>query len=373
MTRMSTRVRVDDDGRLEVIDPGVDSLELLRAVDPDFRVRWAKLEGFSSPRFLRAREMGCDIAAESLPQMSEEVLWETHAEATRRLREADAGGGRRPCEASVLELKIELARRVLASCRLCAHQCRVDRLGGEVGICRLGAEAAVAEHFVHIAEESPVNPSLVLNLAGCGLRCRFCQQAALLDPYSVVGDRLEPELWQKLRPLGARSLSFVGGNPDESLYAILRFLDGAPAGWKLPVVWNCHAYATTETIGLLDGVADVFLLDFKYGDEACGRKLSAAPDYPETAKAAVTAMLAQGVPVIVRILVLPGHLECCHAPALDFLGSVAGKHLLVSLRDQYSPDWKITASEGALSRRVTAAEATAARRHAVSLGLALVD
>ncbi|HEX8163579.1 MAG TPA: hypothetical protein VF538_17040 [Pyrinomonadaceae bacterium] len=373
MTRMNTRIRIDDDGRLEVVDPGFDSLDLLRAIEPDFRVRRAKLNGLSSPRFLRARETGCGLAADRLARESEGALWDAHTAAVNRFREDVACGARHEGEASLLELKIELARRALTGCHLCAHRCGVDRTRGELGVCRLGTGVAVAEHFVHIAEESPVNPSLVLNLAGCGLRCRFCQQAALLDPGAIDGEQLGPALWPRLRAGRARSLSFVGGNPDESLYAILRFLAGAPPAWKLPVVWNCHAYATAETVALLDGVADVFLPDFKYGSEACGRRLSAVPNYPETAKAAVAGMLAQGVPVIVRVLVLPGHFECCHGPALDFLATLGGGSLLVSVRGQYSPDWKISERDGALSRRVTPDESAAVRERASSLGLTLVD
>src|SRR6185369_16903901 len=49
MNRRNSKIRIDDDGRLEVVDPGFDSLELLRAVDPDFRVRHTRLPSFVSP------------------------------------------------------------------------------------------------------------------------------------------------------------------------------------------------------------------------------------------------------------------------------------------------------------------------------------
>jgi putative pyruvate formate lyase activating enzyme len=237
----------------------------------------------------------------------------------------------------------------------------------------LGTEATVAEHFVHIAEEAPINPSLVLNLAGCGLRCRFCQQGALLEPSRVTGERLEPELWARLQAKGARSLSFVGGNPDESLYAILRFLAAASLNWRLPIAWNCHAYGTLETMSLLEGVVDAYVPDFKYGNEACARRLSAVSHYPATARAAITAMLAQGVSVIVRILVLPGHFACCHVPMLDFLATLDRERLWVSVRGQYCPDSKIAREDGALVRRTSREETEAVRDKARSLGLTLID
>ena len=37
MARRNLRLRVDDTGSLEVVDPGLDTLELLQAIDPGFR------------------------------------------------------------------------------------------------------------------------------------------------------------------------------------------------------------------------------------------------------------------------------------------------------------------------------------------------
>jgi putative pyruvate formate lyase activating enzyme len=374
MNRRNSKIRIDDDGRLEVVDPGFDSLELLRAVDPDFQVRHTRLPSFILPRFLRLRSFACDISTENLFQESTDALWVEHTTALDAIRGQEIAQPEIEGELSLLDLKIELARRSLSNCHLCAHRCGVDRNGGELGVCRLGTGATVAEHFVHIAEEPPINPSLVLNLAGCGLRCRFCQQFALLEPNAVVGEELYGELWSKLDTKGARSLSFVGGNPDESLYAILRFLRDAPRTWNLPLVWNCHGYATLETIDLLDGVVDVFVPDFKYSNDDCGRRLSSIPNYPETAKAGIAAMVGQGALVIVRILVLPEHFDCCHEPSLNFLASLPDqRNLFVSLRGQYCPDWKISSRDEALARRVTEDEINSVNRRARDLGLQLID
>lgn len=372
MAKSSSRIRIDDDGQLEIVDPGFDSLELLQAVDADFQIRQSPLASFTSPRFLKLQNAGCGILSEQLNGLTEDQLWTAHAAVVETCR----GGVQRlrvTSEASVFDLKIELCWRVLSKCRFCAHRCEVNRTSGERGICQLGVQAIVAEHFVHIAEESPINPSLVLNLAGCSLRCLFCQQASLLFPSSVLGEQLDTELWERLDIEGARSLSFVGGNPDESLYAILHFLASAPQSWELPVVWNSHGYASPETLALLEGVIDAYVPDLKYGDEQCGQRLSAIPHYPATAKAAIVAMLAQGVPVIVRILVLPGHFDCCHRHSLDFLADLPQRSLFVSVRGQYCPDWRITQKDGPLARRVTPDEIGAVRDRAIALHLNLMD
>jgi putative pyruvate formate lyase activating enzyme len=373
MIRQNARVRIDDDGLLEIVDPGFDSLGLLQAIDPDFQIHRKRLRGFVSPRLLRLKTGGCDLDVEDLNRETDDDLWARHRSCVDVISKNGICHVPKVGEASLIDLKVELARRILSNCSLCAHNCGVDRLKGELGICRLGTEVTVAEHFVHIAEEAAINPSLVLNLAGCGLRCRFCQQFALLEPRKVVGESLDDDLWSKLDLEGARSMSFVGGNPDESLFAILRFLRSAPSDWKLPIVWNCHAYATLETIGLLEGVVDAFVPDFKYENEDCGRRLSAISNYPKTAKAGIAAMVAQDVPVIVRILVLPGHFDCCHAQALDFLASLRNRRrVFVSVRGQYSPDWKITTRDGSLARRVTSYELEAVNDRANALGLQLI-
>jgi putative pyruvate formate lyase activating enzyme len=101
--------------------------------------------------------------------------------------------------------------------------------------------------------------------------------------------------------------------------------------------------------------------------------LSGVSNYPATAEAAVTAMLGQGVPVIVRILVLPGHFECCHAPVLQFLSSLKRNNLFISVRGQYCPDWKITRRDGALGKRPRPTEIDSVRAFAQQLGVTLID
>lgn len=373
MRRKNLRLRIKDDGGLEIVDPGFETVKLLRAIEPSFRIRCEPLAGFSSPRFKQLRQAGCGLAPQELPAAGESELWEAHDGAMAAWREGAALSEPSREEASILDLKIELARRMLSACRLCGHRCGVDRTQGEMGLCGLGIEGTVAEHFVHIAEEGLINPSLVLSLTGCGLRCRFCQQGEILEPHAVEGDPLEPYLWSHLSFKGARSLSFIGGNPDESIYAILRFLRGAPGNWKLPIVWNCNGYGTIETIKLLEGVVDVYLPDFKFSNEGCAQVLAAAPGYPGAARRAIAAMVGQGVTVIVRILVLPGHLECCHAPALEFLNTLPRANLFISVRGQYCPDWKITVADGELARRPTAVETGVVSCLARDLGLTLEE
>lgn len=372
MARKNLKLRVDDDGRLEVVDPGYDTLELIHSIDPGFEIKTAPLPLFSYPRFLKVKKMGCGLSSKQLENLSEEELWDLHNQLLGTLPIRIKS--RKTKESSFLDLKIELACRILKSCRLCGRRCGVDRTAGRKGVCGLGMEATVYEHFIHIAEEPPINPSLNLFLTGCGLQCRPCQQGHLLDPSSISGDKLEASFWKKLNWKGARTLSFIGGNPDESLSAILRFLSDAPTRWALPVVWNCNGYATMETVSLLDGLIDAYVTDYKYGNPACGDNLAGAPEYPDTAFVAIEAMLRQEAPVIVRILILPGHVECCHIQALERLSTLDNKErFIISIRDQYCPDGLLReTNDDSMNRRISAEEAHQVREHAQQMHFKLI-
>lgn len=358
---------------MEVVDPGFDTLQLMQAIDPGFEIRSAALEGFSTPRFLAARHAGCGLSLSDLSPMSAQALWEIHDHAVEKAGSRAIQNEQHADEASLLELKILIARRLLSNCTLCSRRCGVDRLAGGEGVCGLGAEALVGEHFTHLAEEAPVNPSYLISLTGCGLQCRFCQQYRLLYLGAGAAQALTPAMWSELDMAGARSLSFAGGNPDESLYGILRFLFAAPAGWKLPVVWNTNAFCPPETIRLLDRVVDAFIPDFKFGSRRCADNLANAFDYPAVAKAAIQEMVSQGVPVILRVLVLPGHVDCCHLPALAAIASMKAKNLWVSVRGQYAPAWRIGPADGILMRRPNREEVEVVRAYAVAAGLNLID
>ena len=370
--RHALRLRIDPSGSLEVVDPGWECMPLLTALDPHFVVRTAELPSFVRPRVTELRRVRTGIPVAALAAAPLEELWTHHDAAMQAAKDREVsafGGG-----ADLLALKAAIARRLLRNCVLCAHRCGVDRAAGATGICRLDSRALVAESFVHIAEEPEINPSLLISLAGCGLRCRYCQQHGLLDPPRVSAETLEPSFWERIDSAGARSLSFVGGNPDESLSAIMDFLSAVPEQWSLPIVWNCHAYSSVEALRLLNGVVDAYLPDFKYGNDKCARKLSGAPGYPAIAATAINSMRAQGVPVIARILVLPGHLQCCHEPTLDVLAGSSGPGpLLVSVRGQYSPDWRVTGRDGTLARRPTTAEVESVRYSARTRGLRVTE
>lgn len=366
--RPHIRMRVLPGGEVAFTDPDPDALGLIRTFDPEFTVRCAPLPGFTRPRLHATRGAGTGLAMDTLSKIPDGQLWALHDNVPAHRSTV------RPSEASLLDVKGELAMRMLRQCELCARRCRVNRLMDERGSCGLGADAFVYEAYVHIAEEPPINPALNVSLRGCAMRCVFCQQAAALNPKGRATERLGPDFWKQINLSQARSLVFVGGNPTESLPGVLAFLRAAPADFDLPIGWNCSGYDSTDAVRLLNGVVDAYVPDFKYIDDACATTLSDATGYAVNAVSAIEAMLQQGVPVFVRVLILPGHVECCHEPAMATLAEISSRsNLYVSIQGTYLPEWIALSPESPLSDRPRVEEVVRVRAHARRLGLTLVE
>jgi putative pyruvate formate lyase activating enzyme len=108
---------------------------------------------------------------------------------------------------------------------------------------------------------------------------------------------------------------------------------------NVPVVWNSNSYYSPETAQLLAGFVDVYLLDFKYGPGDCAARISEAPDYWEVCTRNHLEAKKHGE-LIIRVLVLPGHLDCCTSPILNWLSLNLGPETRVNLMFQYRPEWR---------------------------------
>ena len=234
------------------------------------------------------------------------------------------------------------------SCTLCPRRCGVDREAGELGFCRMPGQLRAARAMLHYGEEPPICANYgtgAVFFSGCTLRCRYCQNGVIST--GGAGEALTPEALRetflRLIDEGAQSIDLV--TPTHFLPSILPAL--APK-LPVPVVYNCGGYESVETLRALEGLVDIYLPDFKYSDAALAKKLSAAPDYPQIASAAILEMYQQvgGAViedeqmtrgVIIRHLVLPG----CIDNSLGVLDWIADnfpkKDVLVSLMSQYVP------------------------------------
>lgn len=250
------------------------------------------------------------------------------------------------------------------NCTLCPRQCGVDRTAGQLGFCRMPGQVQAARAMLHYGEEPPISGAFgtgAVFFSGCTLRCVYCQNREISEGGKgkpLDSGRLRA-IFERLIDEGAQSIDLV--TPTQFLPDILPALTPK---LPVPVVYNCGGYERVETLRLLEGLVDVYLPDLKYADNALAAKLSRAPDYFETATAALREMYRQvGAAVLedgqltrgllVRHLVLPGHLDNS-LRVIEWLAEAFPKgDVLVSLMSQYVP---MGEQEPPLDRRITAEE-----------------
>lgn len=245
---------------------------------------------------------------------------------------------------------------------MCPRGCEARRLDGRPGSCGIGAEAVVSSAFPHLGEEDCLRGrrgSGTVFFAGCGLRCAFCQNADVswLRRGGEHDAAALAALFLGLQSHGCHNLNLV--TPSHVVPQVLEALDLAAArGLRLPVVYNSSGYDTVETLGLLDGVVDVYMPDFKFWRAETAERYAAAPDYPERARAAVLEMHRQTGPlllgpdglarrgVLVRHLVMPGLLEES-AAIFGWLARELSPDTYVNVMEQYRPEWRVGEPDGA--------------------------
>ena len=290
-----------------------------------------------------------------------------------------------------LAARAQALRAREARCDLCPRRCGARRGEGEVGVCGIGARARIAQAARHFGEE----PCLVgrggsgtIFLAGCSLRCVFCQnhdishqrRGALRSSEAIAADMLA------LQAEGAQNINWV--TPGHVVAALVEATAiAATRGLRLPIVYNSGGYERRSTLKLLDGIVDIYMPDLKFlDDEAARRYLDGArrsvTDYPEVARRAILEMQAQVGDLtlaargetrrglLVRHLVMPGFLADSRR-ALSWLHDQVSPRAAVNVMAQYRPMGALSGRDP-IATRPSPLEIGQARDHARALGLRLI-
>jgi len=305
-----------------------------------------------------------------------EKLWEIHDQLTEEFYCLERGidarrkslGEMDDPKKSYLDLKIEIANRVLESCHLCTRRCGFNRLDGELGYCRCGTQITVSTMFEHMGEEPELVPSGTIFTLGCTMRCRHCQNWTI-SQWMEAGEIFSPQRLagsvEHLRRGGCRNANLVGGEPTPWLQQWLETFKHVNV--SVPVVWNSNSFYSEETAKLLAGFVDVYLLDFKYGSNDCAKRISDAPNYWEACTRNHLYANKYGE-LLIRVLVLPEHNRCCTKPVLEWVAKNLGVGVRLNLMDQYRPEWRAHEIPE-LRRRLTHDELNEAVQMARSVGL----
>ena len=251
-----------------------------------------------------------------------------------------------------LSEKIQKSWKILENCELCPRKCGVDRISGETGICQTAERAFVSSFNAHFGEERPLvgkNGSGTIFFTHCNLMCCFCQNFDISHEGSgrPVGDEELAAIMIAIQNKGCHNINLV--TPSHVVPQFLSALEKAiDAGLNLPIVYNSGGYDRVETLQLLEGVIDIYMPDFKFWDAAVAEKTCHAPDYPDTAKAAISEMHRQvgelridsnGIArtgLLVRHLVLPEDLAGTRH-IMKFIYEAVSADTYVNIMAQYRP------------------------------------
>ena len=266
--------------------------------------------------------------------------------------------------------RAQLAHVALSNCRLCPHDCGVNRLAGERGLCRAGSTARVFSAQVEVGDELELIPTFAIAFNGCDMRCAFCITGADSwnpqrgEPFDATALAVKATA---ALGAGARTVMILGGEPTIHLPEAIRFVAALPSSARL--VWKTNAYISVEARALLAGLFDVWLADYKFGNDQCAEHLAGIGDYQRHVRGTLL-WAAQSSELIVRHLLMPGHVDCCWEPIAQWIAAELPT-TKVSLRYGFWPAWK-GAKHPELRRTVRMAEEQQAAGIARNYGLHLV-
>lgn len=237
-------------------------------------------------------------------------------------------------------------------CTLCPRNCGSERKAGETGYCRTGFKPLISSVQPHHGEEKPLSGiygSGTIFMTNCNLGCTFCQNYDI----SQLGRGQEMSIQDlasamiHLQNAGCHNINFV--TPSHQVHVIVEAVSrAAPAGLRLPLVYNTGGYDSIKTLQLLDGIFDIYMPDLKFLDPSTAEALAEARDYPEVIKKAVREMHRQAGELItdekgiaqrgllVRHLVLPGGLAGSDE-AFRFLAEEISTSTYLNIMAQYRP------------------------------------
>ncbi|MFA9396666.1 MAG: radical SAM protein [Clostridiaceae bacterium] len=240
-------------------------------------------------------------------------------------------------------------------CNICARNCNIDRTNSELGYCKSNDKIKLAKSYLHKWEEPCISlgeGSGTVFFSNCNLSCVFCQNHKISQEGFGKDISIEElsNIFLSLQDKKASNINLV--TPTSYVPFIIKALDLAKLrGLNLPVLYNTNSYENIDTIKSLNGYIDVYLPDLKYFNDKYAIKYSNAPNYFNTATAAIEEMFNQVKTnifnengavtkgLIIRHLMLPS-LLFDSKKIIDYIYKTYGDNVYISIMNQYTPMYK---------------------------------
>lgn len=219
----------------------------------------------------------------------------------------------------------------LSNCQLCEHRCGVNRLKGQMGVCRMTV-SMIASATLHPAPPQ----SYTIFTAGCNLKCLNCQNWTISqypDNRMVVRGMEDPESLSKesiyhLRSYPAQLIRadrifFSGGEPTIHLPFIEKVVDAArKLDSSVKVNFDTNGFMTEESLRRVLRFTTSITFDIKAHDDEIHKALTGVPVSPVLRNAAYVGRNAKDKLWEYRILVIPHINEADIGPLSNFIASI---------------------------------------------------
>ena len=258
----------------------------------------------------------------------------------------------------------------LKQCKICPHNCNVNRLNGKIGRCKCADKIKIALASVHNYEEpciSGINGSGTIFFSNCNMNCIYCQnyEISQLGKGKEISIKELADIFINQQEKGVNNINLV--TPTMYAFQIIEAIKLAKKnGLIIPIIYNTNGYEKIETLKALQGYIDVYLPDLKYYSNKLSIKYSKVNNYFSVATEAIKEMYRQvGTPkfnedgiiqrgIIIRHLVLPNHIQNSKN-ILKWIKENMPQDVYVSIMSQYFPTYKAKEDE-LLNRKLTKKE-----------------
>lgn len=258
----------------------------------------------------------------------------------------------------------------LKKCELCPHNCKINRLEGQIGRCKASDKVKIALYSSHSYEEPCISGekgSGTIFFSNCNLNCIYCQNYEISQEGKGKEITIEKlaEIFLKQQKKGVHNISLV--TPTSYILQIIEAIKIAKCrGLKIPIIYNTNGYDSVESLKMLDGYIDIYLPDLKYSSNKLSKEYSNVKNYFETATLAIKEMYRQvGSPeldkngimkkgLMIRHLVLPNNLLNSKI-ILKWIKENIDENVYVSIMAQYFPTYKAK-QHNKLNRKLTKKE-----------------
>lgn len=218
----------------------------------------------------------------------------------------------------------------LENCKLCEWECEVNRLEGELGVCKLG-KPEVASSTLHPAP--PKSYTIFMN--GCNFKCLNCQNwniahypdsgesgRGFLEPADLAKEAYEAINSTQGRVMGADRIFFSGGSPGLSLPYIEKLVEEARELGEVKVNFDTNGFLTQKSLERVIDFATSVTFDVKAYHDDVHRALTGAPVEPVLRNAEHMAEEAKEKLWEFRVLVIPSLNEKEIKPIARFLSEI---------------------------------------------------